>query len=88
MVMVPRAGSVSAMVSGIRSPSSLALRMTNCPGLAFLAISGASISLRMMVPSAISSRLTMVNIASSGSKRTSQNTDKKLRGYVDLPWEN
>ena len=42
-VIVPASGSASAMVSGIRSPSSLIRRTTNCPGFLFRAISGAAI---------------------------------------------
>ena len=50
-------------VSGMRSPSSSALRITNWPGLALSAILGASISLRITLPSDISSRLTILNIS-------------------------
>ncbi len=61
-VMVPFSGSVSAMVSGMRSPVSFAFRITNWPGLALRAIRGASISLSTTVPSDISSRLTILNM--------------------------
>ena len=43
-VMVPASGSVSAMVSGIRSAVSLMSTMTNCPAWCFREISGASIT--------------------------------------------
>ncbi len=45
-VMVPRSRSKSASVSGMRSPCSSAITMTNCPGLAARAINGCSISSR------------------------------------------
>ena len=41
MVTVPSLGSESTMVRGMRSPLSSTRRMTNWPGLRFLAISGA-----------------------------------------------
>lgn len=45
---VPAFGAaVSAMVSGTRSPYSSMRKMMNCPGLAFLAMSGASIFIRV-----------------------------------------
>ena len=49
MSTVPAAGSVPAMVSGMRSESSLARRMINWPALAFLAISGASMDISVTV---------------------------------------
>ena len=39
-VMVPRSRLKSAMVSGMRSPCSCSITMTNCPGLAAWAICG------------------------------------------------
>jgi len=42
IVSVPFTGSESTMVSGMRSPFSSIMRMTNWPALRFLAISGAS----------------------------------------------
>src|SRR5208337_264653 len=63
MLIRPFSGLVSAMVRGIRSPVSLARRMTNCPGLAFWAILGALIQLLITVPWAISWRSTISNIA-------------------------
>ena len=46
IVIVPAAGSESAMVSGNRSPVSLTRRMTNCPAFRFCAIFGASTFIR------------------------------------------
>ena len=42
----PSSALPSAIVSGIRSPSSATLSMMNCPALRFAAISGASIRIR------------------------------------------
>ena len=52
------------MVKGIRSPVSLTRMMTNWPGLAFLAIKGASMILLTTVPWAISS---FCRISNTGS---------------------
>ena len=48
IVIVPAAGSESAMVSGKRSPVSLTRRMTNWPAFRFCAIFGASTFIRQM----------------------------------------
>ena len=47
MVTLPRSGSVSATVRGIRSPNSSTRRMINWPACAFLATGGDSISIRI-----------------------------------------
>ncbi len=47
-VIVPAAGSWSAMVSGMRSPCSSAMTMTNCPALALRATCGASTTISLV----------------------------------------
>jgi len=49
-VMVPASVSVSAMVSGMRSPSSQTRRITKFPGLALAAICGASMTSSVVAP--------------------------------------
>src|SRR3990172_6796896 len=77
--MTPFSGSVYAMVSGMRSPVSLALRITNWPGLAFRAMRGAGISLRTTVPWDISSRLTILNMTGLQGETYMGNSDDFLR---------